>query len=49
MRVRTNQESLDSYIAKSVSHKESLKQKAMRKNRELLNPKFMEEQFKQNM
>lgn len=43
MRVKINQESLDTYIAKKVSHKEGLKQKAMRKNRELFNPKTIME------
>ena len=32
-----------------MSHKEGLKQKAIRKNRELLNPKFLMESYNQNM
>jgi hypothetical protein len=43
MRKKSNQEVLDTYITKSISKKEGLKEKAVRKSKRLMNPKFLAE------
>jgi hypothetical protein len=49
MRLKSNQEQLDSFIYKRINDKEGLKEKAIRKNRQLLNPKFLVETYKEKM
>eukprot|EP00347_Sterkiella_histriomuscorum_P005354 403356930 len=47
MRLKSIQEQLDNFIYKRIDNKQSLKQKAMKKNRQLLNPQFLLESFKE--
>ena len=49
MRVKSTKDELESYLTKKIGYKENLKEKAMRKNRELLNPiALMERMEKRN-
>ena len=49
MRRKSKQGELDNFIYKRIGSKEGLKEKAMRKNRQLLNPKFLFASYKDRM
>lgn len=49
MRQKSNQEVIDCFINKRIGWKEGLKEKALKKNKQMLNPKFLQERYKERM